>query len=320
MSTKTESGFTPTLISIIVSLGLILMAPVVNWLGSKPKTAVILGALGAGLLLNTLLVYGTVRLLRYVGVEVETRPPAQPAASQPAPAMGRQEPKRPTTDGEVSRSVVDPSLLRWRPPEQLAKLRRLLRVVVPQDRTHIWLSGFFQLLRGHEEEPPMGAIDYPDVLRELAKQGEIEILESVDKKIADRYGEVFREDIRFRVIELKENSRPSRSTEVSPPPLRRPLAEQVSAVRSLLRQMQAQGHAEMWLSQLFSAMRGGGLDDIPVGGVVDYGSALREMATQGEIEIFDSAERELRDFWGEIFREDLRFRIVKLRENQGAKQ
>lgn len=102
--------------------------------------------------------------------------------------------------------------------------------------------------------------------------------------------------------------------QTAPPPLRKPLEEQITVVRGLVRQVHAQGHSEMWLSQILFAMRTGGLDGIPVGGAVDYSAALREMAKRGEIEILETARRESRDIWGEVFADDIRFRVLKLPE------
>lgn len=107
--------------------------------------------------------------------------------------------------------------------------------------------------------------------------------------------------------------RPRRSA--APPPLRDPLPKQLEAVRILLGEMQARGHTEMWLSQLFFYMSRGGLNNIPPGGAVDYPEVLRQMAARREIEILETAQRDIEDYWREIFHEDIRFRILELKSD-----
>jgi hypothetical protein len=90
------------------------------------------------------------------------------------------------------------------------------------------------------------------------------------------------------------------------------MAQQITAVRGLLRQLSSQGHDEVWLSQLFLAMRGG-LDGLPSPGDVDYPAALRSMEKTGEIKVIEAVTRPTRDFWGgETYAQDIHIQILGL--------
>ena len=91
-----------------------------------------------------------------------------------------------------------------------------------------------------------------------------------------------------------------------PEPIRREMSYQLSTLEGLIKQM---GISEMWLSQIF--VRGpGAFDGIPAGrGLIDYPAAIREMASRDQVEILETAKRQYKDFFGEVFSEDIRFRI-----------
>ena len=84
---------------------------------------------------------------------------------------------------------------------------------------------------------------------------------------------------------------------------------QTPVLRELIRQI---GVEEMWLSQVMERGRGGGLDGIPARGTVDYPSALKNLAKNGEVEILEIRQQQYQDFSGEVFSENIHFRIKKL--------
>jgi hypothetical protein len=105
----------------------------------------------------------------------------------------------------------------------------------------------------------------------------------------------------------------SRSSSVLPavqvPPLRRPMDAQTKMLRSWIRQtMDRTGAREMWLSQIFQSV----LDGTPGGPDIDVPQALRHLASEGEVEILETTVRTYRTWWGELFNEDIRFRVKTL--------
>lgn len=96
---------------------------------------------------------------------------------------------------------------------------------------------------------------------------------------------------------------------VSAPPLRRPMDAQTKMLRSWIRQtMDRTSAREMWLSQIFQSL----LDGIPGGPDIDVPQALRHLASEGEVEILETTARTYRTWWGELFNEDIRFRVKTL--------
>jgi hypothetical protein len=89
------------------------------------------------------------------------------------------------------------------------------------------------------------------------------------------------------------------------PPLRGDMKLQLRTIWWLIAQMRAPD--DMWLSQIF--MREGWFHDPPkVYGVVDYPAAVEELAKRGIIEILERKQRNYKDFCGENFLTDIRFR------------
>jgi formylglycine-generating enzyme required for sulfatase activity len=95
----------------------------------------------------------------------------------------------------------------------------------------------------------------------------------------------------------------------APPKARLGANSQLDVLRTLVGQM---GVSEMWLSQIF----GRGLHSFngaPAGcGLVDYPDAVRGLARRGEVEIIGIENRRYREFYGEAFDEDIRFRVRAL--------
>jgi len=89
-----------------------------------------------------------------------------------------------------------------------------------------------------------------------------------------------------------------------PPPLRRPIAAQADMLWNWIEQTIALTKTnEMWLSQIFQNQ----LDHIPAGPEVDVPAALKNLASEGKVQILELASRPYRTWWGEIFQEDIRF-------------
>lgn len=91
-----------------------------------------------------------------------------------------------------------------------------------------------------------------------------------------------------------------------PPPIREDMiGYQVPVVRELVRQF---GVEEMWLSNLFQRQ----LDGIPLAGTIDYPVVIAELEKSGEVKILETVNQQYRDHWGELFRPNIRFKVLKL--------
>ncbi len=92
----------------------------------------------------------------------------------------------------------------------------------------------------------------------------------------------------------------------SPSPLRLPVEVQTKMLQSWIQQTTDRTKvSEMWLSQIFQSL----LDGIPDGPDVDVPHALRHLAAEGKVTILETTPRNYRTWWGEIFQEDIRFRV-----------
>jgi hypothetical protein len=91
------------------------------------------------------------------------------------------------------------------------------------------------------------------------------------------------------------------------PPIRRPMVSQADMLLNWIHQATALTHVnELWLSQIFQHQ----LDNIPAGPEVDVPAALKTLASQGKVEILETATRSY-SVWGiESFQEDIRFKIT----------
>jgi hypothetical protein len=95
--------------------------------------------------------------------------------------------------------------------------------------------------------------------------------------------------------------------------LRRPIEVQADMLRNWIGQTVAQMKVhEMWLSQIFQRI----LDNRPDGPDVDVPAALRYLNSKGEVEILETSHRPYRTWWGEVFQEDIRFKVVPSILNQ----
>jgi hypothetical protein len=89
-------------------------------------------------------------------------------------------------------------------------------------------------------------------------------------------------------------------------PLRLPVHDQAAMMLSWIRQTSDETKVnEVWSSQIFSRL----LDGVPSGPDVDVPLALNYLASQGKIEILETAIRSYQTWWGETFQDDIRFRI-----------
>jgi hypothetical protein len=80
---------------------------------------------------------------------------------------------------------------------------------------------------------------------------------------------------------------------------------QLPHLRSLIHQMAI---TEMWISQVLDRGKDA-FYDVPGRGMIDYPAAVRVLANQGSITVLESATRKYKDFYGEVFTEDIRFKL-----------
>ncbi|HEY9159093.1 MAG TPA: hypothetical protein VIO10_14285 [Candidatus Binatus sp.] len=96
---------------------------------------------------------------------------------------------------------------------------------------------------------------------------------------------------------LEDALSPKRNLRASP-------YQQSVALMSLIQQM---GQLEMWLSDIF-ARGAGAFSEIPGAGLVDYPAALKLLAARNFIGLLESKRRSYKDFYGETFMDDVKFR------------